>query len=79
VAIARAVINEPLLILADEPTGNLDPETSSEIMGIFEKINSRGTAIIFATHNYEIVKRYNHRIIKLENGKAYKAVIKQKD
>ncbi len=78
VAIARAVINEPLLILADEPTGNLDPETSSEILDILEKINSRGTAIIFATHNYEIVKKFNHRIIKLENGKAFKAVIKQK-
>lgn len=78
VAIARAVINEPLLVLADEPTGNLDPETSSEILEIFEKINSRGTAVIFATHNYEIVKKSNHRIIKLENGKALKAVIKQK-
>lgn len=78
VAIARAIINDPLLILADEPTGNLDPETSSEILDIFEKINARGTAIIFATHNYEIVKRFNHRIIKLENGKAFKAVIKQK-
>jgi cell division transport system ATP-binding protein len=79
VAIARSVINEPLLVLADEPTGNLDPETSSEILEIFEKINSKGTAVIFATHNYEIVKRFNHRIIKLENGKAYKAVIKQKE
>lgn len=79
VAIARAVIKEPLLILADEPTGNLDPETSAEILDIFEKINSRGTAVIFATHNYEIVKKFSHRIIKLENGKAYKAVIRQKD
>jgi cell division transport system ATP-binding protein len=79
IAIARAVINEPLLVLADEPTGNLDPETSSEILEIFEKINTRGTAVIFATHNYEIVKRFNHRIIKLENGKAYKAVIRQKE
>jgi cell division transport system ATP-binding protein len=79
VAIARAVINEPLLVLADEPTGNLDPETSGEILEIFEKINKRGTAIIFATHNYEIVKKYNHRIIKLENGKAFKAIIKQKE
>ncbi len=78
VAIARALINEPLLILADEPTGNLDPDTSSEILEIFEKINARGTAIIFATHNYEIVKKFNHRIIKLENGRAFKAVIKQK-
>jgi len=79
IAIARAVINEPLLILADEPTGNLDPETSAEILEIFEKINAKGTAVIFATHNYEIVKRFNHRIIKLENGKAYKAVIRQKE
>ncbi len=67
------------LILADEPTGNLDPETSAEILEIFEKINSRGTAVIFATHNYEIVKKYNHRIVKLENGRAFKAVIKQKE
>ncbi|HEY6906128.1 MAG TPA: cell division ATP-binding protein FtsE [Ignavibacteriaceae bacterium] len=79
VAIARAVVNEPQLILADEPTGNLDPETSSEILDIFEKINAKGTAIIFATHNYEIVKRLNHRIIKLENGRAIKAVLKQKE
>ncbi len=78
VAIARAIINDPLLILADEPTGNLDPDTSSEILDLFEKIHAKGTAIIFATHNYEIVKRFNHRIIKLENGKAFKAVIKQK-
>lgn len=78
VAIARAVINEPLLILADEPTGNLDPETSAEILEIFEKINSRGTAVIFATHNYEIIKKFNHKIFKLENGKAVRAVIKQK-
>lgn len=78
IAIARAVINEPLLILADEPTGNLDPETSSEILEIFEKINSRGTAVIFATHNYEIIKKFNHKVYKLENGKAFKAVIKPK-
>jgi cell division transport system ATP-binding protein len=77
VAIARAVINEPLLILADEPTGNLDPDTSAEILDIFEKINTRGTAVIFATHNYEIIKKYNHKIFKLEDGKAFKAVIKR--
>ncbi|MBZ0201011.1 MAG: cell division ATP-binding protein FtsE [Ignavibacteriaceae bacterium] len=78
IAIARAIINEPLLILADEPTGNLDPDTSAEILEILKKINSRGTAILFATHNYEIVKKMNTRIIKIENGKAYRAVIKQK-
>jgi cell division ATP-binding protein FtsE len=80
VAIARALVNEPVLILADEPTGNLDPATSLEILEIFKKINSRGTSIIFATHNYELVKKAsNMKIIKLENGKAVKVVLKQKE
>jgi cell division transport system ATP-binding protein len=78
VAIARAVINEPSLVLADEPTGNLDPETADEILTILKKINSSGTAVLFATHNYEIVKRVNTKIIKLENGIAYKGKVKQK-
>jgi cell division transport system ATP-binding protein len=78
IAIARAVVNEPVLILADEPTGNLDPETSGEIINILQKINARGTAVLFATHNYEIIKRVNARILKLDNGKAVRAVIKQK-
>jgi cell division transport system ATP-binding protein len=78
VAIARSILNDPALILADEPTGNLDPETSNEILDILKKINSRGTAILFATHNYEIVKSMDSKVIKLENGKAFKAVIKQK-
>ena len=78
IAIARALVNEPSLILADEPTGNLDPETTSEIVDIFTKINRKGTAILFATHNYDIVKKYNHKIYKLQDGKAFKAVIKQK-
>lgn len=79
VAIARAMINDPVLILADEPTGNLDPETSQEILDILMKIHGRGTGILFATHNYDIVKKYNiHKIVKLENGKAVKAVLKQK-
>lgn len=78
IAIARSIINNPVLILADEPTGNLDPQTSVEIVDQLIKINERGTAIVFATHNYEIVKRYQKKIIKLENGKALKAVIKPK-
>ncbi len=78
VAIARAIVNEPSLILADEPTGNLDPETAAEIVDILLRINSRGTAVLFATHNYDIVKKYPAKIIKLENGKALKAVPKQK-
>lgn len=79
IAIARAIINEPSLILADEPTGNLDPETSNEIVEILKRINSRGTAILFATHNYEFLKKSNFKILKIENGKVYKAVIKQKE
>lgn len=79
IAIARAMINEPLLILADEPTGNLDPETSNEILEILMKIHNRGTAVLFATHNYDIVKKYNnHKIVKLEEGKAVKAVLREK-
>jgi cell division transport system ATP-binding protein len=78
VAIARAVVNEPLMILADEPTGNLDPETSGEIINILQKINARGTTVLFATHNYEIIKKVDTRILKLENGKVVRAVIKPK-
>lgn len=79
VAIARAVVNEPMLILADEPTGNLDPDTSMEIMNILMKVNLRGTAVLFATHNYELVKKLNTKILKIENGKVFKAVIRQKE
>ncbi len=78
VAIARALLNDPILVLADEPTGNLDPDTSREILDILMKINKKGTAVLVATHNYAIVKRINSRIIKLENGRAFKAVIKKK-
>ncbi|HVO72474.1 MAG TPA: ATP-binding cassette domain-containing protein [Ignavibacteriaceae bacterium] len=78
VAIARAIVNEPSLILADEPTGNLDPETSYEILELLTKINSKGTAVLFATHNYEIVKKFTARIAKIDEGKIFKASIKQK-
>ena len=69
VAIARALINEPQIILADEPTGNLDPSSSREIMDLLWKINMRGTAVLMATHNYEIVRKYTARIIQLKDGK----------
>ncbi len=69
VVIARALINEPVVLLADEPTGNLDPTSSAEIMDILTKINMRGTAILMATHNYELVKRYPARIVQLKDGK----------
>ncbi|MCB0730568.1 MAG: cell division ATP-binding protein FtsE [Ignavibacteriae bacterium] len=78
VAIARAVINNPKLILADEPTGNLDPKTSDEIMSILHDINSRGTAVLFATHNYDLVKKTEAKIFKIDNGKALKVKLKTK-
>jgi len=78
IAIARAIINDPLLILADEPTGNLDPETANEILEILKKINSRGTSIIFATHNYDLVKKHNAKIMKLQDGKSVKIVLKKR-
>ena len=78
VAIARSIVNEPMLILADEPTGNLDPETSNEIMGILQRINARGTAVLIATHNYDIIKKVNARILKIENGKTINAVLRPK-
>jgi len=59
-------------------TGNLDPETTNDIVQIIQKINSRGTAVLFATHNYEIVKRNNSKVLKLENGKLQKGTIKPK-
>jgi cell division transport system ATP-binding protein len=68
VAIARALVNEPFLLLADEPTGNLDPETAAGIMEVLERINIRGTSIIMATHNYEMVRRYRGRVIQIKNG-----------
>lgn len=76
VAIARAVILEPMLILADEPTGNLDIETGEEILSLLKRINSRGTSVLFATHDYGLVRRNNYKIVKLQSGKAYKAVFK---
>ncbi len=70
VAIARAMVKEPILILADEPTGNLDPETSEEILELIQKINNRGTSVLITTHDYELVKKTDAKIIRLENGMA---------
>ena len=69
VSIARSIVNSPKVVIADEPTGNLDPETSWEIMKIFEEINKRGTTVVMATHNREIVNRIKHRVIAIEGGK----------
>ena len=69
VAIARALINEPVLLLADEPTGNLDPELAYEIMTLFKEINNRGTTVLVATHDRELITRMGKRVIYLENGR----------
>ena len=67
-AIARALLNEPPLILADEPTGNLDEDTACEIMNLLFEINRRGTAILMVTHNQSVIRNYPARVLKLENG-----------
>ncbi|WJQ10274.1 cell division ATP-binding protein FtsE [Geobacillus stearothermophilus] len=69
VSIARSIVNSPKIVIADEPTGNLDPETSWGIVELFEKINDRGTTIVMATHNKEIVNATRRRVIAIENGK----------
>lgn len=68
IAIARAIVNDPILLIADEPTGNLDPETSWEIMDIFREVNKSGTTIVMATHDREIVDEMEKRVIAIEHG-----------
>ena len=68
IAIARAIFNDPILLIADEPTGNLDPETSWEIMDIFREVNKSGTTIVMATHDREIVDEMEKRVIAIEHG-----------
>ena len=70
IAIARAMVNSPAIILADEPTGNLDPDIAIEILKLFEELNKKGSTIIFATHSQEILKAGNHRVISLNRGKV---------
>lgn len=69
VVIARALLNEPQILIADEPTGNLDPEVSQGIMKIFQQINNSGTAVLMATHSYGLIKKYPGRVLKCETGK----------
>ncbi len=70
VAIARAIVNEPFILLADEPTGNLDPKTAVEILNLLDKLNARGTAVLMATHNYELVNNTSKRIVSIKNGRT---------
>src|SRR5690606_5129860 len=68
ISVARSIVNTPKIVIADEPTGNLDPETSWDIMNLFERINASGTTILMATHNREIVNTMRHRVIAIEGG-----------
>ena len=70
VAIARAIVNRPLLLIADEPTGNLDPETSRDIMEVFKKINHMGTTVLMVTHDKTLVDMMNKRVIEIDGGKV---------
>ena len=71
IVIARALINEPQILMADEPTGNLDPEVSNGIMKIFQQINKSGTAVLMATHSYGLIKKFPARVLKCEEGKVF--------
>ena len=68
VAIARALVNNPAVIIADEPTGNLDPVLSGDIMSLFDKINALGATVVVVTHDLELVRQFDHRIVTIENG-----------
>ena len=73
IAIARALVNDPQLVLADEPTGNLDPDLSLEIMNLFREINARGTTVLVATHDRELIRRVGRRTLSLDHGSVVEA------
>lgn len=77
VVIARALANEPRIMLADEPTGNLDPKASAEIMSLLKQINNRGMSVLMVTHDYDTVKQYPYRTLKLEGGKIKEVDVKK--
>lgn len=74
VVIARSLANEPRIMLADEPTGNLDPEVSASIMDLLKTINNKGMAVLMVTHNYDLVKNFPHRTIRIHQGKIQEVV-----
>ncbi|HYF70265.1 MAG TPA: ATP-binding cassette domain-containing protein [Ohtaekwangia sp.] len=77
IVIARAMLNEPMILLADEPTGNLDPDVSHTIMNIFHQINNSGTAVLMATHSYGLIKKYPARVLKCEQGKVIDSAVQK--
>jgi cell division transport system ATP-binding protein len=74
VAIARALLNDPEFILADEPTGNLDPQTSTEVLEVLKKVNAAGKTVIMATHDYALLMKFPSKTLKCENGKIFEVV-----
>ena len=71
VSLARAVVKNPIVVLADEPTGNLDPASSFKILKLLEKINEKGTAVVMASHDYNLIKDRGYRFINVKEGKVY--------
>jgi len=76
IAIARALLNDPKLIIADEPTGNLDPQTSHDIMQLFKSLHQKGMTLLMATHDYQMIVRFPGKIFKCEDGKVFEVVAK---
>ena len=76
IAIARALLNAPELILADEPTGNLDPQTSVEVMKVLQDINQNGRTIVMATHDYALILKYPHKTLKCDDSKVFEVIQK---
>lgn len=76
VVIARALANEPRLLLADEPTGNLDPDASSSIMELLQQINNRGMAVLMVTHDYEVIRKFPSRTVEIKNGTLKNVTLK---
>ena len=73
IAIARALVNDPMVILADEPTGNLDPDLSLDIMNLFREVYARGTTVLIATHDRDLIRRVGRRVIAIEHGRLIDA------